>query len=120
MSSGARRSGSLSSVGGELLLEPVVCVWLVVERRNLAIACRAVESDRLGQAVIRFKPKHAGAAVACESLEFGQESSSKTQAASRWRDPHPFELCGAAAVELQRAAADGRAVQRRNGEQPGG
>jgi hypothetical protein len=45
----------------EMLLEPVVCVGLVVERVDLAVSRGAVEAYRLGQGLVRLEPDHSGA-----------------------------------------------------------
>src|SRR4051812_16462260 len=77
---------------GQPLLEPVVCVGLVVERLDLAIALGAIERDRLRQRPVRLELHGPRAVLPCEILELAQQPSSEPDPAELARDPHAFEV----------------------------
>ena len=54
------------------LLEPVVCVHLVVEGGDLAVSIGAVEADGLGEGAIGLEPDGFGAADRGAPLELGE------------------------------------------------
>src|SRR5258708_39739786 len=87
-------------------LEPMVGVWLLVERGDLGVPGGPVQVDRLGQPPVGFQAEHGYAPLTGVLLEFGQNAPSDTQAAGAGGDPHPFELGRLGAVELQGPAAD--------------
>jgi hypothetical protein len=94
-------------------------VRLVVERCYLAVPGRAVQADRLVQGAVGLQPYRAGAAVAGTVLQLGKQPAAEAEPADRGRHPHPLDLRGLVAVELQRAAADRLAAQGGDQEQPG-
>jgi hypothetical protein len=98
----------------------VVGVRLVVERRDLAVACRPVQADRLVQGAVGFQPDGTGTMRRGPGLELGQQPSAQPQPADPGRDPHPLDLRRGAAVELERTAPDRLAVQRGQQEQSRG
>src|SRR5437764_810827 len=57
------------------LLEPVVGVPLVVERRHLHPTRRAVERDRLGEVAVRLEPERADAVLARQRLELCEQTA---------------------------------------------
>src|SRR6266700_874854 len=109
-----------SGGGRQGLLEPVVRVGLAIERGRLAVACRPVQADRLGQGAVGLQPQHADAVRDGAGLQLGQQPAAQAQAADFRGDPHPLDLGGRAGVELQCAAAGRLAVQGRDQEQARG
>src|SRR5260370_488654 len=91
-----------SLAGSEFLLEPVVSVGLVVERRHLAVAGRPVQGDRLGQDPVGLQPQHPDAVRRGAGLQLGQEPAAQADPAGRRVPPHPLELRRGARVELHR------------------
>src|SRR5436305_3398910 len=104
----------------ESLLEPVVRVRLVVERLDLVVAGRAIEPDRLDEIPVRLEVDGRNAVLDGERLELGEEAPTDAEASSRLRDPHPLQLGGLVAVELEGAAAERRRAERRDHEEPRG
>ena len=67
---GPRTGETTSDRLGQPLLEPVVCVGLVVKGFHLAVSATPVELDGLLQDAIRFEPKNLDARVPRVPLEF--------------------------------------------------
>ena len=70
------------------LLEPVMCVGLVVEAVDLSVAGLAVEADRLGERAIRLQAHGAGTRRGRVLLQFAKQPAAKAQAARVRRHPH--------------------------------
>src|SRR4051794_35710937 len=112
----ARTGIQTSSSGGTArrlnpLLEPVVRVGLVVERRDLLIAGRAVKRDGLGQAAVGLEVHHAARPAGGAGFELGEQAPPEPEPPGVGRHPHALELGGRTGVELQGAAAHGLAEQ---------
>ena len=97
--------------GGQRLLEPVVGVDLVVERRHLHVARRAVHRDRLGEARVRLERDRSRAVLGGRPLERLEDAAPDAHSAHLVGDPHPLDVRGLVVVEQHRAATDGAPVQ---------
>lgn len=98
----------------------MVGVALVVERGDLPVACRPVQADRLGQGAVGFQPQRADAPARGRGLQFGQQPAPETQPADLGGDPHPLDVRGRVAAELEHPAPDRLAVRGGEQEQPSG
>src|SRR3954453_4033282 len=87
-------------------------VGLVVERRHLRIARRAIQALGLVERPVGLQPQRGRAALAGPGLQPGEDAAPDTQPARTARHPHALYL-GA----VQRAAADRLAPQARDQEQ---
>ena len=93
-------------------------VGLVVERRYLLVAGRAVHADRLGERVVGLQPQDADAARRGPVLQFGEQPPAQPEPANGGGDPHALHV-RVALAETQGAAADRVLVQPRDQQQPG-
>src|SRR3954452_10644801 len=76
----------------EPLLEPVVRVGLVVERRDLSVALSAIERDRFGERAVGLELHRSRAVLTCEILELAEQPSPEPDAAKLARDPHALQV----------------------------
>ena len=104
----------------ERLFEPVMGVELVVERRHLAVARRAVQPLRLAERLMRLELHRAIAKRPRLGFQPHKQLAPEAQPASLRRDPHPLEVGGiaergqpAAADQLVAKAQDQEAAARR-------
>src|SRR5262245_52687809 len=101
------------------LLEPVVGVRLVVERRDLLVSGRPVEADRLDERLVRLEPDDPAPGGLGMTFELGEEAPADAQATGRRGDPHPLELGRVGPVELERATPDGLTAESGDEEDAG-
>src|SRR3982074_2110803 len=97
----------------------MVCVGFVVERRDLDEAGGPVEADRFDEGLVGLEPDSPGATLGGELLELAQEAAAAAGAAGGLDNPHPLDIRGLAAVELESPAADRLRSQRCHEEQAG-
>src|SRR4029077_19592697 len=117
----AREAGAREwAAGPDRLLEPVVGVGLIVERRDLAVASRPVQADRFVQGVVGFQLDGADAVGRGLGLQFGQQPASQSQPADLVGDPHALEMSRRVRVELEHPAPDRLGVQGSEQEQSRG
>ena len=90
----------------DALLEPVVGVWLVVERLDFPVAGCSVHRDRLGEGLVRFESYRSAAAGDGSLFEFIEQASANAETSRSWVDPHPLELGWCVGVELECATSD--------------
>src|SRR5438876_7829444 len=76
----------------ERLFEPVMRVWLVVERRYFAEAVAPVEGLRLGKSLVGFQPEQRKPPFPRQLFEIVQDSGSQAETTDRGRDPHTLDL----------------------------
>ena len=105
------RTGSTSSWLGQVLLEPVVSIGLVVEGFYLAVSTASVELDGLAQGTVCLEPKNLRSRVPCVPLQFPQEPPSEPEPTCLWRHPHPLRLGRRARMKLECPTADGLLTQ---------
>jgi hypothetical protein len=108
-------AGAAGEIRSELLLEPVMCVRLVVVRLDLDEPGRLVEADRLDQGLVGLQPNRTSAMPRRMDLQLGQQPTP---------DPDPRTVGRSSAIsvvavaELQPAPASWLAPQRRDSNAP--
>lgn len=88
------------------LLELIMGVRLVVERRHLPKGGPAVKGDVLRKHAVRFQMHGPHSLLSCEPLQPVEQPATDAEAARIRIDPHPLDLGRRVTVQVERPAPD--------------